>query len=205
MSASLRDRFAEARITATHLEALEAYGPGGIIYACTRSGRYAVTHTRYQPWVNSPVIIYGHGDLLREHPCHNEETREILASSLTGQALAEIETWTRHAVMTPHLVGALRRDMRRHGMPLTARPAHGRTEDGGYWIEDGFAWAHDTRITFTMTYEQRHFDSLLIRLEMYDRGRPVTWWHQRVTKTSGTPACVREAPARIRRHLALND
>lgn len=202
---SLRDRFAEARITATDLQTLDDLGPGGIIYACTRSGEYALTHTRYQPWDRSPVIIYGHGDLHRDLTPTYKGDRQALAQALTTQARDEIETWTRQAVSTPRLVGALRRDMRRHGMPVNHRPEHGRTEDGGRWTEDGVAWAHDARITFTLTYTQRHWQSLLIRLEMYDRGHYVASWAERVTTSSGTPACVREAPERIRRHLALHD
>ncbi|MGW5878805.1 hypothetical protein ACWFMI_19885 [Nocardiopsis terrae] len=202
---SLRDRFDGAQITATDLQTLDAHGPGGIIYACTRSGEYALTHTRYQPWDRSPVIVYGHGDLHRDLTRHHAGNWQDLARALTTQARDEIENWTRQAVLTPHLVGALRRDMRRHGMPLTFRPEHGRTEDGGHWTEDGFACAHHPRITFNLTYIQRHWQSLLIRLEMYDRGHYVAGWPERVTTSSGTPACVREAPERIRHHLALHD
>lgn len=200
---SLRDRFDGAQITVTHLEELDAYGPGGIIYACTRSGEYALTHTRYQSWTQSPVIIYGHGDLQRDLTRQDDRHRDALARALTDQARNQIENWTRQAVLTPHLVGALRRDMRGHGMALTCRPEHGRTEDSGRWIEDGFAWTHDLRITLAMTYVQRHVDSLMIRLEMYDRGHYVRCWTERTTVTSGTPVCVREAPARIRHHLNL--
>ncbi|GAA1115369.1 hypothetical protein NE857_26080 [Nocardiopsis exhalans] len=205
MSATaLRDYFDGARITVSDLEDLDRTGPGGIIYACTRTGEYALTHTRYQTWGRSPVIIYGHGDLHHDLTHHKGDWQN-LARDLTGQARDQIENWTRHAVLTPHLVGALRRDMRAHGMALNHRPEHGRTEDGGHWIEDGFASTHHPRITFQMTYIQRHRDSLLISLAMYDRGRYVTCWPERTTVTSGVPFCVREAPDRIRRHLDLHD
>lgn len=205
MSATaLRDRFDGAQITVADLKELDQIGPGGIICAQPWEGEYAVTHTRYQAWDRSPVIIYGHGDLHHDLAHHYDGSWEGVAEALTDQAWDQIEGWTHHAFRTPRLVGALRRDMRLHGMPLTARPKFGRTEDSGRWIEDGFAMLHDPRITFRMTYVQRHRDSLMIRLEMHDRGRYVACWPERVTTASGVPICVREAPGRARHHLELH-
>lgn len=203
----MRERFDGAQITAADLKELDRYGPGGVIYAGTHSGEYGLTHTRrILACGRSPVIIYGHGDLRYDLTRHYDGNWDALAEALTARAGDEIETWVVRTLQTPRLVTALRRDARRHHLYLNGRPQHSWTEDGALRIDDRLAYTREPGgITFTMTYVQRHTDSLMVALAMYDQGHYVATWPDRVTTSSGTPSCLREAPVRVGRRLDLRN
>lgn len=188
-------------ITVPMLTDLHESGPATLITAHGALAPYRVQRTR-EVDLNTPglVIAYGHGDLRRDLLEHDGDWDRVAEAAISAAGKAH------HGLFFQRpgsLVRALRLDLHRHGLLLDQRPEASRTEDGGYRWDDHLTWAHDPRLTFTMTYVQRHQESLMIRLEMYDHDHYVTSWPERTTVTSGTPACVREAPARIQRHLDL--
>lgn len=188
-------------ITAPMLHTLAAHGPGTLITAYGALAPYQVRPTR-EVDLNTLglVIAYGHGDLRQDLHRHQGDWERI-AIAATQAAAREHH---RLFFQPPSPLGrALREDLHRHGMLLDRRPEVSRTEDGARRLDDHLTWAQNPRITLTLSTFQRHRDSLMIRLEMYDHDHYVRCWPERTTVTSGTPACVREAPARIQRHLDL--
>lgn len=180
---------------------LHESGPATLITAHGALASYRVQRTR-EVDLNTPglVIAYGHDDLRLDLIEHDGDWDRVAAAATSAAAKAHHRLFFQPP---SRLARAVRRDLHRHGLLLDCRPEASRTEDGAYRWDDYLTWEHDPRLSFTMTYVQRHRDSLLISLAMYDRDYYVTCWPERTTATSGTPACVREAPARIQRHLDL--
>ncbi|GAA1463151.1 hypothetical protein NE857_03455 [Nocardiopsis exhalans] len=187
-------------ITVPMLTHLHEGGPGTLITAQGGMAPYRVQRPGEvdlnTPWL---IIAYGHGDLRLDLIEHDDWDR-VAARATRTAAKAHHRLFFQPP---PPLARAVRRDLTRHGLVLDHRPEASRTEDDGYRWDDHLTWADNPRLTFTMTYIQRHRDSLLINLAMYDRDRYVTSWPERITTTSGVPFCVREAPDRARRRLEL--
>ena len=190
-------------ITVPMLLELDRGGPGTLITAHGAMAPYRVRRAHeVDMHFRGLVIAYGHGDLRQDLHEHAGDWERIARTATRAAARDHHRLFFQ---APSQLARALREDMDRYGLYLDYRPEVSLTEDGARHLDDHFTWAEDTRITFTMTYIQRHRDSLMIRLAMYDRGHYVTCWPERATTSSGTPACVREAPARIRHHLDLRD
>lgn len=198
---TMRDRFADEEVTVNMLRDLDRTGPGGLITANLHQDSYEVTHARLVD-LRSPsrVIVYGHGDLdrdLHHYAGHWARTATHLNSALDEH----LEAWTNQSLCTSPLVRTLREDMRCHGMDITRRPKFFWTEDGALRTDDTFTLRKNPRITFTLCCVQRHPDSLLTYLAMYDQGRFASSWPSRITRNGGVPLTVREAPTRAELYL----
>jgi hypothetical protein len=181
---------------------LHRTGPGGLIVADGPQGPFEVTRSReVDLGCPSQVIVYGHGDLVHDLAC-GENVWDQVAGQVTDTAYTHLYRWFHYSA--GRMVRTLRENMRSHGMDLTHRPVVDATEDGAKQVEDVYALRGEPRITFNACCVQRHRDSLLVSLAMYDQGRFVTSWPERLVRDGGTLRIVAQAPSRASRYLELH-
>lgn len=188
------------RITASMLRTLYDTGPGGLIIAQDTTAPFTLTHSRdLDLKCPDQIIIYGHGNLLHELACgENENVWAQLASEATDSARPERDFSYSRSLGAPLL--DLREHMCTRGMDLTQRPFYW-TEEGAYQVEDIYAVRGESALTVGASCARGPGDALQVQTRLFDRGRLVNAHPARTVRAQNTANVAEEISVQVKSYV----